>query len=354
MPRRSKYKRKPTIKPPVLKRDRFNGLAVIEEPGDIAMFTQWSYLIDSFYSSIYRSASTLGTSVKCEDLTMLSNGMLRIDNTVAQSRDVLANPNYTLVKSALVQLISFLRIPLSFAKRIQPTLLVSTVNSILEQMRGHTVRIKYGPENTVVGVFADNRERLSVVNILEEFAEFALHSGRTRFHFALCENSTTLVTLELGSYPKASNVSGGLELLLSDAGTVRPTLSGYILSADGLSRIEELTLKLDDELEESDICGQVAKVFDSWSETIAEYVSAFDSMGTIKPTKEQARSLMVSSSKALKKPLSIKEGETFKDVYLSLKALRSGTKTIKQKRELATFAGKVLAMAKLSLSLQPV
>ena len=76
------------------------------------------------------------------------------------------------------------------------------------------------------------------------------------------------------------------------------------------------------------------------------YLNAFDELGNVELNKKEAQMLCEKSSKALRYTLSISEGNTLLDAYKGLQSIRARSKEngLKEKKEIAMFAGLILSL----------
>lgn len=323
----------------VFEKGEFNGLTVYEPPAGIVVFKNYGNFVDAFSSDFYRCGHTVYT-YSSDVINILGKGYVSLG----------AESDYRIMcRSALMQLLGILRIPLAYARRISHKLLIDSMNAILKQNGGRQINIQTGPNNSIIGFWLSNNNVTTYKLFTRVHDELYTHI----YHFAIVEGSRAVMLLESRATAN-KDVGAGVEIACCDTNSIKPTISGYIFNKRGHAMIRRLSYKLVSDRGPAGVYSLALSYANSIEKELRPYIDAFKNMDAVKLDSGGVRRLHESSSKALRKPLSMEDGASLKDAYLGLEPLRKNAKTLKEKREIATFAGSLLEESLSNLVLETV
>ncbi len=314
---------------------KFNGLSILSCPEELKRYTNKKEFITNLSTG---SSSTVNKiSKSCMDkMSFNRNGFLNINNK-----------KYKLYNNGLGQILNYLDIPIKYAARIPSDLLIDTINRLLAESYNKKLNYKSIGTN-IFAIFPHNLEIFTSHSVFSSLLKKdKLGENDLKFLFATTQGWTTMVMLSLGGIKDKDDDSAGhaaIEILYSDSGECKPTVSGMIVSSKGHAIIPNLSFQVD-------ITHTPYKLFLKSLETvivkikqdIAPYVEKFNKMGKTKITPALDAKLQNKASKVLPVKINSMKGKTMDEIFEQLSKARSGKEwTLWERRNFAQYIGKTL------------
>lgn len=247
-----------------------------------------------------------------------------------------------LTERCFSRLLQLLGLPLAMRFRLDAIHIVNTVNALLESY-GRNLFFRLANKGSLAVGVSTMEDFRSSHTLLESFL-FEDDQPRADFVMAATDMNLWMVILSTTKKDEKDPTLGGLEILMSDEGNVRPTITGFVGSPSGHMLIKDLTFKTDKGVNFNIYWNRMHGALVETKARIDDWVTKHKSMGTRKIDDAIKETLAESAVRMLKQPLDIRECNTLSDVMAKLRPLRKEANTIEQKRQINYFAGSLLSI----------
>jgi hypothetical protein len=247
-----------------------------------------------------------------------------------------------LTDRCLARLLHLLGLPLSMCFRLDTLNLVNTVNALLESYGRRLYFRLTNNQSLAVGVSTMEDFR-STYTLLDSFL-FEPEHPRADFVMAATDMNQWMVILSTTPKDEKDPTIGGLEILMSDEGSVRPTITGFVGSPSGHMLIRDLTFKVEKGVNFNIYWNRMQGAFVETKVRINDWVAKHKKLGERKLDEDDKVKITDMANRMLKQPLDVSACSNMSDVLGKLRPLRKDAVSIDQKRQINYFAGALLSL----------
>lgn len=267
--------------------------------------------------------------IPCDELSINKNGVL-YRKAASQAPSVRGyrkknrvppNAKYQLYKHTFHQLLNFLQIPVSFAKRISSDLLLLIVNRLLSEKYDRNLGIRLGRNSDgfhTLSVYpSGSRSILSVYELFRKVNDGQLRdSTNIQMLYSIFDGLMASIYCRFAKRQR-TDLFPGVELFYSDGFDCNPTVSGIMMNKRGFAILRSLSFPLD--VSSGQSREQILKTVNS---AIVQVYSSIDKFTDAKDvlqgrglTDREVEALLSRASKMMNKPFELCHTMTLMDIF---------------------------------------
>lgn len=265
-------------------------------------------------------------------ITLTGSGMLKYSNN-----------EYIMHEVALYQFLKKLGIPAKFAARLPNDLLIEIVNRFLrDRFYATMLKPRLSPfDNSIIGFSSSASSSSPVLYLYEQlFAD-----NKLKFMFAKSNGSSLISFFKIGDTKEDGQPLKAVEILTSNNFSCHPTVTGTVLSGNGIAIFSRLSFKASSGDVSTDVENQIPAFIMNISSEIDSCLEKYNKALKTNITEVIAKDIRSKSRKVLTEPIELDSGSKFTEFFDALRVVRNNKNTsLIKKREIALFCGSIIEM----------